>query len=81
MKTKKVLNLLSEEVRSKILNNVISDFGESSPTTAINFYHFKLNRKFDRHGLCGFFVYDRTPEGSKYWNELSEALVKVIFTK
>ena len=81
MKTKKVLNLLSKEVQSKILNNVINEFDDKSTTSALGFYQYKINRKFDRHGLCGFFIFDRTPEGSKYWNELSEALVKVTFTK
>ena len=81
MKTKKVLNLLSKEVQRKILQNTINDFDSDSQTAALGFYQFKLNRKFDRHGLGGFFVYDRTPEGSVYWNELSEALVKVTFTK
>lgn len=81
MKTRKVLNLLSKEVQRKILQNTINDFDSDAQTAALGFYQFKLNRKFDRHGLGGFFVYDRTPEGSVYWNELSEALVKVTFTK
>lgn len=81
MKTKKVLSLLSDEVRSKILNNTINDWDNDNTTAALRFFEYKLNRKFDRHGLGGFFVYDRTPEGSVYWNELSEALVKVVFTK
>lgn len=81
MKTRKVLNLLSKEVQTKIFQNTIKDFGGDDPTPAIRFYDFKLKRKFDEYGLCGFFIFDRTPEGSKYWNELSEALVKVTFTK
>ena len=81
METRKVLNLLSDEVNEKIFNNTIRDFGGDNPTPAIKFYDYKLNRKFDKHGLCGFFVFDRTPEGYDYWNELSEALVKVVFTK
>lgn len=81
MKTRKVLNLLSDEVNARIFNNTIKDFGGDDPTPAIRFYDFKLKRKFDEYGLCGFFVFDRTPEGSKYWNELSDALVKVTFTK
>ena len=80
MKTKKVLNLLSDEVQRKIFTNVINDWDEVT-SGALGFYQFKLNRKFDRHGLCGFFVFDRTPEGSDYWNELSNALVKIVFTK
>lgn len=81
MKTKKVLNLLSEEVQAKIINNVIDDFGGDSSTAALNFYQFKLNRKFDREGLRGFFRFDNTPEGFTYWIELSNSLVKVIYTK
>ena len=81
MKTRKVLNLLSPEVNARIFNNTINDFNGSTTTAAIRFYDFKLKRKFDQHGLGGFFVYDRTPEGSDYWNELSDALVKVVFTK
>jgi hypothetical protein len=80
MKTKKVLTLLSIEVQTKILNNTINDWDEDHAKGALGFYQYKLNRKFDRQGLCGFFRFHNTPEGSKYWNELSEALVKVIYT-
>lgn len=79
MKTKKVLSLLSAEVNEKVFNNTIKEFG--SDTLGTLFYKWKLKQNFDKHGLCGFFVYDRTPEGSKYWNELNDALVKVILTK
>ena len=81
MKTKKVLNLLTKEVQAKILNNTINDWGEDNVKCALGFYEYKLNRKFDKHGLCGFFRFHHTPEGSDYWNELSDALVKVIYTK
>ena len=80
MKTKKVLNLLSTEVQKKILHNTVNDWHEDHATGALSFYKYKLDRKFDRHGLCGFFRFHNTPEGSKYWNELNEALVKVIYT-
>lgn len=81
MKTRKVLNLLSKEVQTKILQNTIKDFGGDDPTPAIRFYDFKLKRQFDEYGLCGFFRFDTTPEGPEYWYELSNALVKVILTK
>ena len=81
MKTRKVLNLLTPEVNSRIFNNTIKDFDLDDPTPAIKFYDFKLKRKFDEHGLYGFFRFDNTPEGPEYWYELSNALVKVILTK
>ena len=81
MKTKKVLNLLTKEVQAKIINNTISDWDTDNPTAALNFYQYKLNRKFDREGLRSFFRFDNTPEGFTYWIELSNSLVKVIYTK
>ena len=81
MKTKKVLNLLTKEVQAKILNNTISDWDNDNPTAALGFYHYKLTRKFDRQGLCGFFRFDNTPEGFTYWVELNDALVKATLTK
>lgn len=81
MKSKKVIGILSPEVQAKILNNVINEFDDNSTTAALGFYQYKMHGKFDRSGLSGWFVYDSTPEGSAYWRELNEALIKVIFTK